>query len=128
VTRRHISSGSSFESEIGYARAVVDGEWVFVSGTTGFDYETMVISDDVAEQCEQTLKNIEAALAEAGASLAGVVRVRYILPQREDFPRCWPALRRAFGEIRPAATMFISGLADPRMKIEIEVTARRSGD
>lgn len=124
--RKLISSGSSFELEIGYSRAVVDGEWVFVSGTTGFDYAAMSISDDVVEQTERCLANIELALKEAGACFADVVRVRYILPSSEDFPACWPALKRVFGEIRPAATMIAAGLADPRIKIEIEVTARRS--
>jgi enamine deaminase RidA (YjgF/YER057c/UK114 family) len=124
--RRLISSGSLFETEIGYSRAVVDGEWIFVSGTTGFDYTTMTISEDVAEQAEQTLRNIGAALAEAGSSFADVVRVNYILPNAKDFPACWPALRRAFGEVRPASTMISAGLVDERMKIEIEVTARRS--
>ena len=128
MTRRLISSGSTFEAEIGYSRAVVDGDWVFVSGTTGFDYADMSISDDVAAQAEQTLKNIGGALAEAGASFADVVRVRYILPDAADFPACWPALRAAFGDIRPAATMIQAGLADPRMKIEIEVTARLRAD
>ena len=128
MTRRLISSGSTFEAEIGYSRAVVDGDWVFVSGTTGFDYTDMTISDDVAAQAEQTLKNIAAALSEAGASFAGVVRVRYILPDAADFPACWPALRAAFGDVRPAATMIQAGLADPRMKIEIEVTARIRAD
>jgi enamine deaminase RidA (YjgF/YER057c/UK114 family) len=126
MTRRLISSGSSFEAQIGYSRAVVDGDWIFVSGTTGFDYATMAIADDVAAQCAQTLANLEAALAQAGATLADVVRVHYILPRAEDFPACWPVLRERFGTIRPAATMFTAGLADPRMKIEIEVTARRS--
>jgi enamine deaminase RidA (YjgF/YER057c/UK114 family) len=126
MTRRLISSGSSFEAQIGYSRAVVDGDWIFVSGTTGFDYATMAIADDVAAQCAQTLANIEAALAQAGATLADVVRVHYILPRAEDFPACWPVLRERFGAIRPAATMFAAGLADPRMKIEIEVTARRA--
>lgn len=124
--RRAILSGSTFEDSIGYARAVVDGEWIFVSGTTGFDYAAMTISDDAVEQCEQTLRNIAAALAQAGASLSDVVRVRYILPRREDFEPCWPALRRAFGAIKPAATMIVAGLSDPRMRIEIEVTARRN--
>jgi enamine deaminase RidA (YjgF/YER057c/UK114 family) len=123
--RRLISSGSTFERDIGYSRAVVDGEWVFVSGTTGFDYATMTIEDDVARQAVQCLRNIEQALAEAGCGLEHVVRVRYILPRAEDFPACWPALRAAFGEVRPAATMIAAGLSDPRMKIEIEVTARR---
>ena len=124
MTRRRISSGSSFEQEIGFSRALVDGEWVFVSGTTGFDYATMTISPDVAAQAEQCLRNIEAVLAEAGASLADVVRVTYIVPDPGDFRRCWPILKRTFGEIRPAATMLAAGLVDPRMRIEIEVTAR----
>jgi enamine deaminase RidA (YjgF/YER057c/UK114 family) len=123
--RRLISSGSAFERDIGYSRAVVDGDWVFVSGTTGFDYASMTIGDDVAEQAEQTLKNIGAALAEAGCGFADVVRVHYILPNAADFPATWPALRRAFAIAPPAATMIAAGLADPRMKIEIEVTARR---
>ena len=126
MMRRLISSGSRFEAEIGYSRAVVDGEWVFVSGTTGFDYSNMTISDDVVEQCEQVMRNIVAALAQADASLADVVRVHYILPRREDFPACWPVLREHFGTARPAATMIQAGLADERMKIEIEVTARRA--
>ncbi len=123
--RRLISSGSPFEAEVAYSRAVIDEDWIFVSGTTGFDYATMAISEDVAEQTEQTLRNIAAALAEAGASLADTVRVRYILPTAADFPACWPVLRRYFGDVRPAATMIAAGLIDPRMKIEIEVTARR---
>lgn len=127
MTRRLISSGSTFEKEIGYSRAVVDGDWIFVSGTTGFDYRTMTIPDGLVEQTEQCLRNIEAALAEAGASLRDVVRVTYVLPNGEDFPQCWPVLRQYFGEIRPAAMMIAAGLADPRMKIEIEVTARRAG-
>jgi enamine deaminase RidA (YjgF/YER057c/UK114 family) len=124
--RRRISSGSRFESDIGYSRAVVDGDWIFVSGTTGFDYATMTISEDVAEQAEQTLRNIASALAEAGASLADVVRVHYLLPSADDFEACWPVLRRHLGVALPAATMMVVGLADPRMKIEIEVTARTS--
>jgi enamine deaminase RidA (YjgF/YER057c/UK114 family) len=127
VNRRLISSGSYFEEEIGYSRVVVDGDWVFVSGTTGFDYQAMTIAADTVQQCEQALRNVEAALVEAGASIADVVRVKYILARREDFEACWPALRRAFGEVRPAATMIEAGLADPRMKFEIEVTARISG-
>jgi enamine deaminase RidA (YjgF/YER057c/UK114 family) len=125
VARRLISSGSTFEQEIGYSRAVVDGDWIFVSGTTGFDYAAMTIADDVVEQTEQCLKNIEAALAKAGATLRDVVRVTYVLPDASEFPRCWPTLRKYFGEVRPAAMMISAGLADPRMRIEIEVTARR---
>jgi enamine deaminase RidA (YjgF/YER057c/UK114 family) len=124
--RRLISSGSSFEREIGYSRAVVDGDWVFVSGTTGFDYESMTIPDDVREQAERCFINIEKALLEAGSRLSDVVRVRYILPRVEDFEPCWPVLRKYFDQVRPAATMIAAGLSDPRMKIEIEVTARKS--
>lgn len=125
MARQLISSGSTFEAEIGYSRAVVDGEWVFVSGTTGFDYSTMTIQDDVVAQCEQCLKNIAHALQQAGSSLADVVRVVYVLPKADDFPACWPVLRKYFGEVRPAAMMISAGLADARMKIEIEVTARK---
>jgi enamine deaminase RidA (YjgF/YER057c/UK114 family) len=125
LARRLISSGSTFERDIGFSRALVDGEWVFVSGTTGFNYESMTISGNVVEQAEQCLRNIEKALLEAGASFTDVVRVRYILPRAEDFEPCWPVLRRYFGKVRPAATMISAGLVDPRMKIEIEVTARR---
>jgi enamine deaminase RidA (YjgF/YER057c/UK114 family) len=126
MTRRLISSGSQFERDIGYSRVVVDGEWAFVSGTTGFDYATMTISDGVAEQARQTLENISSALHEAGFSLADAVRANFILPRVEDWPACWPVLREYFGDIRPASTMLVAGLADPRMKIEIEITAKRS--
>jgi enamine deaminase RidA (YjgF/YER057c/UK114 family) len=124
--RKLISSGSPFETAIGYSRAVVVGDWVFVSGTTGFDYATMQISPDVREQAEQALRNITHALAEAGSSLADVVRVRYIFPDAADFEPCWPIFERHFGTIRPAATMISARLADARMKVEIEVTACRS--
>ena len=123
MNRQRISSGSTFEAQIGYSRAVVADPWVFVSGTTGFDYSTMTIADDVVAQAEQCLKNIEAALAQAGATLADVVRVTYVLPDAGEFEACWPVLRKYFGEVRPAAMMISAGLADPRMKIEIEVTA-----
>jgi enamine deaminase RidA (YjgF/YER057c/UK114 family) len=127
MPRRLISSGSSFEREIGFSRAVVDGEWIFVSGTTGFDYQSMTISDTLTEQTEQCLRNIQSALEQAGASLRDVVRVTYILPKGEDFPQCWPILRKYFGDVRPAATMISARLIDPRIQIEIEVTARRQG-
>lgn len=123
MNRQRISSGSTFEAQIGYSRAVVADPWVFVSGTTGFDYTTMTIADDVVVQTEQCLKNIEAALAQAGATFADVVRVTYVLPDAGEFEACWPVLRKYFGEVRPAAMMMSAGLADPRMKIEIEVTA-----
>jgi enamine deaminase RidA (YjgF/YER057c/UK114 family) len=123
--RRHLFSGSSFERDIGYARAVVDEPWIFVSGTTGFDYTTMTIAPDARAQAAQAISNIAAALAAAGAGFADVVRVRYILPDRSDFEACWPLLRETFAECPPAATMMVAGLSDPRMRIEIEVTARR---
>jgi enamine deaminase RidA (YjgF/YER057c/UK114 family) len=122
--RRAISSGSTFEEHIGYARAVAWGEWVHVSGTTGFDYATMTIPNGVVEQAEQCLRNIEAVLTEAGCTLADVIRVRYLFPDRTDFEPCWPVFRRAFGATRPAATMMVCGLSDPRMRLEIEVDAR----
>jgi len=123
MSRKLISSGSEFEAKIGYSRAVVDGRWVFVSGTTGYDYSDMSISEDVAEQAEQCLKNIDAALNEADSSLTDVVRVTYILPKAEDFEACWPVLGKYFGEVRPAATVFEAKLLDAKMKIEIQVTA-----
>src|SRR5688572_12293162 len=127
MPRRLISSGSTFEKSIGYSRAVVDGDWVFVSGTTGFDYSTMTIQDDVVSQCEQALKDIEAALKQASSGFADVVRVHYLVTQAADFEPCWPALGKAFGEVRPACTVMVVGLTDPRMKIEIEVTALKRG-
>ncbi len=123
MERQRISSGSPFEEQIGYSRAVVAGDWVFVSGTTGFDYTTMSISDDVVEQAEQCMQNIAAALKQAGASLDDVVRVNYVLPDGADLEACWPVLRKHLGVARPAAMMITAGLLDPRMKIEIEVTA-----
>ena len=123
MNRQWITSGSTFEAQIGYSRAVVAGDWVFVSGTTGFDYTTMTISDDVVEQVEQCLQNIAKALAEAGCTLDDVVRVNYVLPNGADFEPCWPLLRQHFGKAKPAAMVITAGLLDPRMKIEIEVTA-----
>jgi len=126
MNRKHISSGSRFETEIGYSRAVVAGDWVFVSGTTGFDYATMTISEDVAPQAEQCLQNIATALAQAGCTLDDVVRVNYVLPDGKEFEACWPLLRKHFGKAKPAAMVITAGLLDPRMKIEIEVTALKS--
>ncbi len=123
--RRRISQGSTFEQQIGYSRAVVDGRWVFVSGTTGFDYASMTIADGVVAQVEQTLANIDAALIEAGSCAADVVRVKYLVPDPDDFEPCWPSLKAYFADAEPAATMMVVGLADSRMKIEIEVTARK---
>jgi len=123
MARKLISTGSSFEEAIGYSRAVVDGNWIFVSGTTGYNYDTMSIEDDVVAQTEQCMKNIVATLEKAESQISDVVRVTYILPNATDFKKCWPTLRNYFGEVRPAATMFSAGLADPKMKIEIQVTA-----
>ena len=123
MTKRLFSSGSSFENQIGYSRAVAAGDWIFVSGTTGFDYATMSIADDLIDQTEQCFKNIEAALRQANSSLKDVVRVTYVLPNGSEFEKCWPVLRKYFGDVRPSAMMISAGLADPRMKIEIEVTA-----
>ena len=125
MSRQLISSGSSFEKEIGYSRAVVDGDWIFVSGTTGFDYSTMTISDSIEEQTDQCMQNIEAALKQANAEIKDIVRVMYIIPQADEFQKCWPVLKKYLGEVRPAATMIAAGLSDAKMKIEIQVTALR---
>ncbi len=125
MARRLISSGSTFEKSIGYSRAVVDGDWIFVSGTTGFDYSTMTIQDDAVAQCEQAFKNIEAALKQAGSGFSDVVRVHYLMTNAADFERCWPVMGKVFGDVRPSCTAMVVGLVDPRMKIEIEVTALR---
>lgn len=124
MNRKLISSGSSFEKQVGYSRAVIDDNWIFVSGTTGYDYENMTISDNIVEQTEQCLKNVEAALQQAGSRMEDVVRVMYIVPDSGEFYKCWPVLKKVFGEIRPAATMISAGLIDPAIKIEIEVTAK----
>ncbi len=123
MARKLISSGSSFEKEMGYSRAVVEGDWVFVSGTTGFNYDDMTIAEDVVNQTEQCLKNIASVLEQAGSSMRKIVRVTYILPDASEFEQCWPVLKKYLGDVRPAATMFAAGLSDPRMKIEIQVTA-----
>jgi enamine deaminase RidA (YjgF/YER057c/UK114 family) len=125
MTRRQISSGSTFEAEMAYSRAIVDGDWIWVSGSTGFNYKTMTISDDVVEQAEQSFRNIQAAMEQGGFSLSDVVRVNYIFPDAANVAPCWPVFRKYFGEARPAATAIIAGLVDPRMKIEIEVTGKR---
>lgn len=123
MARRRISQGSSFEEQVGYSRAVADGRWVFVAGTTGYDYSSMTIDPDVVEQCRQALTNIDDALTAVGSCAADVVRVRYLVPDAADFEPCWPLLREYFDEARPAATMMVVGLATPEMRIEIEVTA-----
>jgi enamine deaminase RidA (YjgF/YER057c/UK114 family) len=123
MPRQLITSGSTFEANMAYSRAVVAGDWVLVSGTTGFDYSNMTISDDVVAQAEQCFRNIESALLQANSSLADVVRVTYMLTRADDFEACWPVLRRYLGDVRPAATMIVAGLADARIKIEVEVTA-----
>jgi enamine deaminase RidA (YjgF/YER057c/UK114 family) len=126
MIRKRISSGSTFEDAGAYSRVVVDGDFVFVAGTTGYDYSNMTISPDPAVQTEQTFRNIAEALAKAGASLADVVRVLYIVPNRADWPACQAVVRTHFDAVRPAATMISSALLTDEMKIEIEVTARLS--
>lgn len=126
MSRRLISSGSEFEAKIGYSRAVVEGDSVFVSGTTGYDYEAMTLSDKVEEQANQCFVNIEKALKEAGSKVSDIVRVTYILPNRDDFEPCWPVLSKWLGEVRPACTVFEARLLDDAMKIEIQVTAKIS--
>ena len=121
---RHNSTGSPFEVQIGYSRAVVSGGLVYVSGTTGYDYATMTLPDTVVDQCRNALATIARVLEQAGSSLHHVVRVTYVLPDRADFPACWPLTSAAFATARPAAMMIQAGLMEPAMKIEIEVTAR----
>ena len=121
---RHISTGSPFEAQIGYSRAVVADGWVFVAGTTGYDYTQMQMPDGIAAQCLNALATISEALQEAGSSLDHVVRVNYIMPDAEDWPECGPITSAAFAKAKPAATMISAGLQNPEMKIEIEVTAR----
>jgi len=124
MARNRISSGSTFEDEIGYSRAVIDGDWIFVSGTTGYNYDTMSISPDVVEQCDQAFRNIESALKQAGGRMEDVVRATYMLPIRADWPLCWPTVKKWLGRARPASTMMLTGLQSTDMRIEIEVTAR----
>ncbi len=124
MPKKLISSGSAFEAVAGYSRAVIDGDWIHVSGTTGFDYSTMTISDDLVTQARQAFRNIAAALGQAGASLDDVVRVTYYLTDRACFQALAPVFGEYFARARPAATAVICGLVDERMKIEVEVTAR----
>lgn len=126
MSKKLISSGSPFEEKIGYSRAVVQDNWIFVSGTTGYNYKDMTISDDVAEQTRQCLENIKSVLEEAGAGLEDVVRITYIYPEATDFEKCWPVLSKYLGKIKPAATMISAGLLDQKMKVEIQVTVLKS--
>ena len=128
MDRKQISSGSTFEKQVGYSRAIVDGNWAFLAGTTGYNYESMTISDDIVAQTEQCLRNIESTLKEAEFSLKDIVRVTYILPDKSEFEKCWPVLRKYLGDIKPAATMISAGLATDEMKIEIEVTALKRSE
>lgn len=120
----HISTGSPYEAEIGYARAVVADGMVYVSGTAGYDYATMTMPDDVVAQCRNALATIARVLEGAGSGIDHVVRVRFVLPDRCDFPACWPVTSAVFARAKPAATMIVAGLMEEAMKIEIEVTAR----
>jgi len=125
VTRRLISTGSPFERTAGYSRAVVQGDWCFVSGTTGYDYATMQIPEDVTDQARNCLNTIGKALAEAGFGFEDVVRAHYYVTDASFADVVFPILGEVFGEIRPAATMIVCGLIRSEMKIEIEVTALR---
>jgi enamine deaminase RidA (YjgF/YER057c/UK114 family) len=125
VTRTLISSGSPFETQVGYSRAVVDGEWCFVAGTTGYDAETRVMPEGVADQAANALTVIGRALAEAGFALSDAVRVTYYITDASQWDQVGPVLGAAFGAIRPAATCIVCGLIKPEMKIEIEVTAKK---
>lgn len=125
MTRRRISTGSPFEKIAGYSRAVVDGDWCFVAGTTGYDYATMTMPDAVEDQTRNCLETMEAILEQAGFDMADVVRARYYVTARDHVRRVYPILGEWFGDILPAATMLVCGLAEPEMKIEIEVTALR---
>lgn len=127
MTRRLISTGSPFETQAGYSRAVVSGEWCFVSGTTGYDYATMTMPPDVGEQARNALRTTEAALTEAGFAMADVVRVRYVVTDRAHVAPVFDALGEAFGAVRPAATMVVADLIEPDMMVEIDVTAHRPG-
>lgn len=124
MTVRRISTGSPFEAQIGYSRAVVADGWIFVAGTTGYDYASMTMPDSIEDQCRNTLATIDKALQEAGSGLDHVVRVNYIVPDKADWPKCWPITSQAFAKAMPAATMICAALQNPEMKIEIEVTAR----
>jgi enamine deaminase RidA (YjgF/YER057c/UK114 family) len=126
MPKKLISSGSAFEAVAGYSRAVVDGDWIHVSGTTGFDYASMSIDPDLVAQARQAFANIASALKEAGATLDDVVRVRYYLTERDAFEKVAPLFGEVFARARPAATAVVCGLVDARMKIEIEVTARKA--
>ena len=121
---RHISTGSPFEEQIGYSRAVVADGWVFVAGTTGYDYATMTMPESIADQTSNALATISKVLKEAGTSLDHVVRVNYIVPNAAEWPVCWPITSAAFAVAKPAATMISAQLQNAKMKIEIEVTAR----
>ncbi|MEL6170103.1 MAG: RidA family protein [Pseudomonadota bacterium] len=125
MTRRRVSTGSPFEERIGYSRAIAQDGWIFVAGTTGYDYTSMTMPEAVVDQCRNALQTIEKVLKELGATMDDVVRVRYILPDAADWPACWPVTSAVFNEARPAATMLVAGLQEPEMKIEIEVTARQ---
>lgn len=127
MTRRLISTGSPFERQAGYSRAVIDGDWCFVAGTTGYDYASMTMPDDVVVQARNAIATIAAALAEGGFALADVVRVTCYVTDQACCDPVFTVAGETFGTIRPAATMLVCGLVKPEMKVEIEVTAKRRG-
>jgi enamine deaminase RidA (YjgF/YER057c/UK114 family) len=120
---KRISTGSPFEATMGYSRAVVKGGWCFVSGVTGYDYATMIMPEDVADQARNCFRTIKSVLEQGGFTMEDIVRVQYTVTDVALVDALIPALGEAFGEIRPAATMVIAGLIRPEMKVEIEVTA-----
>ena len=121
--RRQISTGSPFEKTMGYSRAIVQGDWCFVSGVTGYDYTTMEMPEAIADQAANCFKTIDSVLTEAGFSMTDIARVQYTVVDRDLVSETQPVLERVLGEIRPAATMVIAGLIEEAMLIEIEVTA-----
>jgi len=126
--RERYNRGSEFEKLLGYSRVVVDGDWVFVSGCSGFDYDTMEIADNITDQAEQTFANIHWALEQAGATFDDVVRIRIIVASMSDYPAAATVIGKHCADVRPANTTWIAALPDPRIKIEIEVTALKSPD
>jgi enamine deaminase RidA (YjgF/YER057c/UK114 family) len=122
---QRIFDGTDFESKIGYSRAVITGPWVHIAGTTGLDYQSLELPEGVIEQAEQCFRNLSGVLKRADATWADVVMVRYILARRDDFSKCWPIFREYLADVRPAATMYVAELADPKVLFEMEVIAYR---
>ena len=127
-TRRHITTGSTFEAEMAYSRAVVQGDWCFVSGITGYDYATMSLPDGVKAQVRNCFATLAGVLAEADFDMADIVRLQYTVTDRADVPAVAPILREYLDQVRPAATLVVAGLMQPEMRFEVEATALRSSN